>query len=167
MNLLSNAFKFAPAGGVVRCTLQTTNRALLICVEDSGPGVQPEHRTAIFERFRQVDGGANRQVSGTGLGLAIAHEFVEMHRGTIEVGESALGGARFVVRLPLRSAIAAADAHAAGAGAGARPEHARRAHRGAARARAPRRVASEPRCVPTQAPPSHAARFWSSKTTPT
>ena len=110
MNLLSNAFKFAPADGVVRCTLQTTNRALLICVEDSGPGVQPEHRMAIFERFRQVDGGANRQVSGTGLGLAIAHEFVGMHRGTIEVGESVLGGARFVVRLPAH-AIAAGGAH--------------------------------------------------------
>ena len=68
MNLLSNAFKFAPAGGRVRCRLQTRGTAALLSVEDSGPGVRPELRQAVFERFRQGDGGANRQVSRNGPG---------------------------------------------------------------------------------------------------
>jgi PAS domain S-box-containing protein len=104
MNLLSNAFKFVPAGGVVRCTLEASGQNLVLSVEDSGPGVKPELRKAIFERFRQGDSGAERQFAGTGLGLAIAHEFVEMHMGSIEVGESDLGGASFRVILPANPA---------------------------------------------------------------
>jgi PAS domain S-box-containing protein len=100
MNLLSNAFKFVPTGGVIHCRLDAQRNDLVLTVEDSGPGVKPELRQAIFERFRQGDGGANRHFSGTGLGLAIAHEFVEMHKGTITVLESKLGGARFQVTLP-------------------------------------------------------------------
>jgi PAS domain S-box-containing protein len=110
MNLLSNAFKFAPAGGSVRCRLVMTDGDIVLSVEDSGPGVKPELRQAIFERFRQGDGGANRQFSGTGLGLAIAHEFVEMHKGSIEVLGSDLGGALFQVLLPLHRVVPSADA---------------------------------------------------------
>jgi PAS domain S-box-containing protein len=100
MNLISNAFKFAPTGGVIRCTTQMSQDALVICVEDNGAGVRPELREAIFERFRQGDGGTNRQKGGTGLGLAIAREFVELHRGTVRVTDSELGGARFEIVLP-------------------------------------------------------------------
>jgi len=105
MNLLGNAFKFAPAGGRIRCALSPSSQSLAISVEDSGPGVKPELRQAIFERFRQGDGGIDRKVGGTGLGLAIAKEFVEMHKGRIEVLTSELGGARFEVVLP-RSRLA-------------------------------------------------------------
>jgi PAS domain S-box-containing protein len=101
MNLLSNAFKFVPLGGSVRCKLETPGKELIISVEDSGPGVKPELRKVIFDRFRQGDGATNRQYAGTGLGLAIAHEFVEMHKGIIEVLESDLGGALFQVKLPV------------------------------------------------------------------
>ena len=100
MNLISNAFKFVPAGGTIRCIAQTTPQGLLLAVEDNGPGVRPELREAIFERFRQGDGGTNRVVGGTGLGLAIAREFVELHRGQVQVTDSELGGARFQVLLP-------------------------------------------------------------------
>ena len=100
MNLLSNAFKFVPTGGTVRCILEVSRNGFVLSVEDSGPGVKPELRHAIFERFRQGDGGADRRFGGTGLGLAIAKEFVEMHRGSIEVLESQLGGALFQVTLP-------------------------------------------------------------------
>jgi PAS domain S-box-containing protein len=99
MNLLGNAFKFT--GGRVRCSLRQTQE-IMISVDDSGPGVKPELRQAIFERFRQGDGGVNRRVGGTGLGLAIAKEFVEMHKGRIEVLDSDLGGARFQITIPLR-----------------------------------------------------------------
>ena len=106
MNLLGNAFKFVSNGGRIRCSLRPTAAGLSIAVDDSGPGVRPELRQAIFERFRQGDGGINRTVAGTGLGLAIAKEFVEMHKGRIDVADSSLGGARFEVSLPL-SRIAA------------------------------------------------------------
>jgi PAS domain S-box-containing protein len=102
MNLLANAFKFVPDGGRVRCTVGRSPHELTVTVEDSGPGVKPELRAAIFERFRQGDGGIDRKVGGTGLGLAIAKEFVEMHKGRIEVLDSGLGGARFQITVPLR-----------------------------------------------------------------
>ena len=108
MNLLGNAFKFVPSGGRIRCSLRQSSRELLLQVDDSGPGVQPELRQAIFERFRQGDGGINRKAAGTGLGLAIAKEFVEMHKGRIEVLDSDLGGARFEVGIPMNR-LAAAD----------------------------------------------------------
>ena len=100
MNLLGNAFKFVPADGRVRCSLRCWSHELTITIEDSGPGVKPEQRRTIFERFRQGDGGINRKAGGTGLGLAIAKEFVEMHKGRIEVLDSELGGACFQVTIP-------------------------------------------------------------------
>ncbi len=100
MNLLGNAFKFVPAGGRVRCSLRQGPHELTVSIDDSGPGVKPELRQAIFERFRQGDGGINRRAGGTGLGLAIAKEFVEMHKGRIEVLDSDLGGARFQFTIP-------------------------------------------------------------------
>ena len=101
MNLLGNAFKFVPDGGRIRCSLRHSAAEITIAVDDSGPGVKPELRQAIFERFRQGDGGISRTVAGTGLGLAIAKEFVEMHKGRIDVFDSSLGGARFEVTLPM------------------------------------------------------------------
>jgi PAS domain S-box-containing protein len=115
MNLLGNAFKFVPPGGRIRCALRQAPRELAVLVDDSGPGVPPELRQAVFERFRQGDGGIDRRANGTGLGLAIAKEFVEMHKGRIEVLDSDLGGARFQVTIP-RNRLAA-GAHAAAADA--------------------------------------------------
>ncbi len=101
MNLFSNAFKFVPDGGKVRATVQRSDKDLIVTVDDSGPGVKAELRKAIFERFRQGEGGSNRQFGGTGLGLAIAKEFVEMHHGALAVCDSDLGGACFTVTLPV------------------------------------------------------------------
>ena len=101
MNLLSNAFKFVPDGGEVRTSIRSSKHELVVSIEDSGPGVKPELRHAIFERFRQGEGGTNRQFAGTGLGLAIAKEFIEMHHGRVEVLDSELGGACFQVTLPI------------------------------------------------------------------
>jgi signal transduction histidine kinase len=103
LNLLSNAFKFTPAGGRVRCVLEQRGDRVRLVVEDTGPGVPVEMREAIFERFRQVEAGPNRQFGGTGLGLAIARDFVGLHGGTLQVEEAPGGGARFVAELPLRA----------------------------------------------------------------
>lgn len=111
LNLLSNAFKFTPDGGTIRCTLathpteitdsETPAERAVISVQDSGPGVPMELHETIFERFRQVEGGITRRFGGTGLGLAIAKEFVELQGGRITVSDAPEGGAKFTVELPL------------------------------------------------------------------
>ncbi len=73
----------------------------VITVEDSGAGVPLELREVIFERFRQGEESSTRRFGGTGLGLAIVKDFVELHGGTIAVGESSEGGASFRVELPI------------------------------------------------------------------
>ncbi len=103
LNLLSNAFKFTPPGGRVRCTLEDLgNGRCLLSVQDSGPGVPPEQRQTVFERFRQLQQGTTREHGGTGLGLAIAKEFVDLHHGSIAVTAAPGGGALFQVELPLQ-----------------------------------------------------------------
>ena len=104
LNLLSNAFKFTPAGGRIRLALESSETdSIVLSVQDSGPGVSPSMRRAIFERFRQAKGGTTRDVGGTGLGLAIAKEFVDLHQGTIAVSKAPGGGALFQVELPLHA----------------------------------------------------------------
>ncbi|HEX4911251.1 MAG TPA: ATP-binding protein [Permianibacter sp.] len=103
LNLLANAFKFVPNGGIVRCNLSTTDDQLLLDVTDSGPGVPLAQRELIFERFQQGDGSATRKTGGTGLGLAIVREFVELLGGTAKVDSATEGGARFRVSLPLQA----------------------------------------------------------------
>lgn len=101
LNLLSNAFKFTPDGGVVSVRLFRDGEQVSIEVEDNGPGVPIELREAVFERFRQVEGNASRRHGGTGLGLAIVKDFVELHGGSVALTEAPGGGALFAVRLPL------------------------------------------------------------------
>lgn len=91
MNLLSNAFKYAPDDSAVRLALTEDGDHLIFTVEDAGPGVPAELRASIFERFQQGDRETQRRYGGTGLGLSIVKEFVEMHGGAITVGESATG----------------------------------------------------------------------------
>ena len=101
LNVLSNAFKFTPGGGRITCDVAAAPDASVITVTDSGPGIPPELRPRIFERFYRVDSSDTRRVSGTGLGLAIARDFVALHGGSIAVGEAPAGGARFTITLPL------------------------------------------------------------------
>jgi signal transduction histidine kinase len=71
-----------------------------LCVEDDGPGIAEADRQRIFERFVRLDGARARDAGGSGLGLAIVAEIVTAHGGTITVGTSPLGGARFEVVFP-------------------------------------------------------------------
>jgi len=101
INLLSNAFKFAPDGGRIELRLTQEQNHALIEVQDNGPGVVSGLRDAIFERFRQGEGGIHRRHGGTGLGLAIVKDFVELHGGSVALGAAPGGGALFALRLPL------------------------------------------------------------------
>jgi signal transduction histidine kinase len=96
MNLVLNAIQATPAGGRVRMAALAQAQELELSVDDSGPGIAPELRTRIFEPFFTTRPG------GTGLGLPFVHRTVAQHGGSIDVEPSELGGARLVVRLPLR-----------------------------------------------------------------
>ncbi|HET8539970.1 MAG TPA: ATP-binding protein [Anaeromyxobacter sp.] len=105
-NLVSNAFKFTPSGGRVRCTIGADRAegaapgAFRIEVADDGPGVAPGERERVFARFTRGEGDAARRAGGTGLGLAIVKDFVELHGGRVELGDAPEGGALFTVRFP-------------------------------------------------------------------
>ena len=105
LNLLSNALKFTPAGGKVDLQVQKTGNKAIFTVCDTGPGIPISMREIIFERFRQIDESSRRHKGGTGLGLAIVKEFVTLHKGNIKVVDSAKGGAKFIVTLPIKAPI--------------------------------------------------------------
>ena len=96
-NLLDNACAYASSR--VDVTLETTDGRVELIVSDDGPGVAPEDKPRIFDRFYRADPVRNPQSSGTGLGLAIAAAVAEAHGGTITVTDGD-PGARFVVSLP-------------------------------------------------------------------
>jgi PAS domain S-box-containing protein len=101
-NLVSNAVKFSPTGGVVDVSVASEANGLVrLTVTDQGPGVPEEFRGRIFTKLRQADSSDTRRKGGTGLGLAIAKEIVERHGGRLWFDCPPSGGARFHVDLPL------------------------------------------------------------------
>jgi len=98
-NLVSNAVKFTPEGGIVTVTTRQIGLELELTVRDTGVGIPPDDHQRIFEVYEQVGSTEGRQ-KGTGLGLAITKRLVELHGGSVRV-ESAPGrGSTFIVRLP-------------------------------------------------------------------
>ncbi|HWB49176.1 MAG TPA: stimulus-sensing domain-containing protein [Stellaceae bacterium] len=105
LNLISNAVSFSPPGGEIRVGAREDGRAVLITVEDDGPGIPPEKLTTIFDRFYTERPAAEKFGTHSGLGLSISKQIVEAHRGRIwaENRRDAKGevcGARFLIRLP-------------------------------------------------------------------
>ena len=98
-NLADNAARHA-RGAVGFVLREDSSGSTQLCVEDDGPGIAEADRQRIFERFVRLDGARARDAGGSGLGLAIVAEIVASHGGTISVGPSPLGGARFEVLLP-------------------------------------------------------------------
>jgi signal transduction histidine kinase len=98
-NLVDNAARHA--GTTVAVTVHETGDGVELVVEDDGDGIPEEHRQRVFERFVRLDEARARDAGGSGLGLAIVQEIVAAHGGTVSVSSAALGGARFVVRLPV------------------------------------------------------------------
>jgi two-component system sensor histidine kinase BaeS len=97
-NLVSNAIRYTPGGGRIDIDCRRSGDALMLTVNDGGPGVSRADAGRIFESgFR---GAAAAHTEGSGLGLSLVKRFVEEHGGTIEVGDADGGGARFTVRLP-------------------------------------------------------------------
>ena len=103
-NLLDNAVRFTPTGGRVVVRAASRDDGVRLEVEDTGPGIAPELRERVFERFFTVDPSRSRGDGGTGIGLAIARSVVDAHGGRIWVEPGAAGGSRFVVDLPVGAA---------------------------------------------------------------
>jgi CheY-like chemotaxis protein/two-component sensor histidine kinase len=101
-NLLSNAAKYTPPGGCVRLAARAEGPELLISVRDSGIGIPPEMREAIFDMFTQVDQPLEEGVRGLGIGLTLVKSLVEMHDGSIEALSDGVGqGSEFLIRAPI------------------------------------------------------------------
>jgi signal transduction histidine kinase/CheY-like chemotaxis protein len=104
-NLLSNARKYSPGGGLVTVSAQESNGQLIIGVQDHGLGLPPEALPRLFEKFYRVDNSDRRSITGTGLGLAISRKIVEAHGGRIWAESPGLGqGSRFCFTLPVAEA---------------------------------------------------------------
>lgn len=100
-NVVDNALRYTPAGGEVSIRCEPVGTAVEVDVSDNGPGIPPEMREAVFERFFRLPETA---LPGTGLGLPIAREIVIGHGGTMEIGDTNGHGTTMRIRLPLATA---------------------------------------------------------------
>lgn len=116
-HLLDNAIKFSPDGGKVRVTVGGREEGWELRIEDTGPGIQPDDRQAVFEKFNQLPDQLTEKPSGTGIGLATSRAIVARFGGLIWCEDSSMGGASFVVLLPAEGQPKLAG-FAAGTGAG-------------------------------------------------
>jgi signal transduction histidine kinase len=98
VNLLDNALHHTPPGTRVEVQCRQSEGGVMICVEDSGTGIPPDERERVFDRFVRL--GASATGHGVGLGLALSRAIARLHGGELSVEASALGGARFVWRVP-------------------------------------------------------------------
>lgn len=101
VNLVDNAIKYTPAGGLVGVKVCATNGRAVLEVNDNGVGIPPEALPHIFERFYRVDKTRSRQMGGAGLGLSIIKAIVTAHGGQVKVESVEGRGSRFLVELPI------------------------------------------------------------------
>jgi two-component system sensor histidine kinase BaeS len=104
-NLISNALRHTPPGGIVdlqvRCQADASGGQVQLKVHDNGEGIPPEALEHLFERFYRADSSRSRAEGGTGLGLAIARQLAEAHGGRLEAANHPQGGAVFTLSLPI------------------------------------------------------------------
>lgn len=99
-NIMNNAIKYSPDGGVITCRLLETHNHVILSITDQGLGIPRKDLGHIFDRFFRVDKARSRAQGGTGLGLAISKEVIEMHHGKIWVDSIEGKGSTFYISLP-------------------------------------------------------------------
>ena len=100
-NILSNAFKFTPEGGLIDVNVLKDKEYVNVSVRDTGIGIPKEKVQNIFNRFYQVDRSHKREQEGSGIGLALAKELIELHKGKITVESEEGRGTNFTISIPL------------------------------------------------------------------
>jgi two-component system phosphate regulon sensor histidine kinase PhoR len=101
-HLVDNALKYTPDGGRVVVRVAPFGEGVVVSVEDTGPGIGPEHLPRLFERFYRVDTARSRELGGTGLGLSIVKHLAESMGATVGVTSAPLKGSTFAVRFQAR-----------------------------------------------------------------
>jgi signal transduction histidine kinase len=100
-NVVDNAIKYGGRGSTIEVRVRPDRGEAVLTVADQGPGVAPEHRERIFDRFVRLDEARSRDSGGAGLGLAIARWAVDVNGGRISVDGGAHGGSVFRIALPV------------------------------------------------------------------
>ena len=99
-NLMDNAVKYTPSGGVVTVRFFQVGGMIRLEVEDTGIGIDDHAQGRVFERFYRVDKARSRDLGGTGLGLSIVKNIAEQHNGTVQLESESGKGSRFIVNFP-------------------------------------------------------------------
>lgn len=101
LNLIDNAVKYTPSGGMISIAIHREGNWAEVRVRDTGIGIEREHLRKIFDRFYRVDKARSRELGGAGLGLSIVQWIIQIHNGAISVESEPGKGSTFIVRLPL------------------------------------------------------------------
>ncbi|MBM3706365.1 MAG: GHKL domain-containing protein, partial [Actinobacteria bacterium] len=103
-NLLSNATKFTRDNGSIKVEAKKDAHSVVICVSDTGIGIDPIYHGKVFESFFQIKGSALDKSAGTGLGLSIVKQIIEKHGGKIWLESEGLNkGSNFIFTIPIRT----------------------------------------------------------------
>lgn len=97
-NIISNAFRY---GKTIAVKLDSNDKKLLLDIEDDGPGIPEDKREDVFKAFYRLEESRNKETGGVGLGLSIAKDVITSHGGSIELGDSDLGGLKVSISIPL------------------------------------------------------------------
>jgi len=100
-NLVQNAIKYSPAGGVIQVRVEQYDATVRIAVRDTGIGIPQSELSQLFQRFYRASNAGERQISGFGIGLYVVKELVTLHGGTVEVVSEEGQGSTFIITLPL------------------------------------------------------------------
>lgn len=100
INLISNALRFTPYGGIIKISVQEDHDQINVVVMDTGQGISKQDLPHIFERFYRADVSRNRKTGGAGIGLSLVKSIVEAHEGTIEVSSEPNQGTQFTMNFP-------------------------------------------------------------------
>ena len=99
-NLINNAVRYTPVGGLIRVSWKPEGKGALFSVTDTGPGIAPQHIPRLTERFYRVDVDRSRETGGTGLGLAIVKHVLDRHEGRLNIVSELGNGSTFECRFP-------------------------------------------------------------------
>ncbi len=102
-NLVSNAIKYSPQGGIVKIVMSCDDVMLKVSVSDQGIGIPADKLSRIFEKFERIDNRDTRQAGGTGIGLFLVRHLVELHGGVISAHSENCNGSTFTFEIPIRA----------------------------------------------------------------